>query len=107
VKISVAGHHYSISDRTKTYVAEELEELEKFFSPIIDAHLTITEESKQHKVDLVVNVQAHTLKSSGEGEKVYHAIDQSLKRMTSQLGRLHDKQRGHRAENHLKESAEG
>jgi ribosomal subunit interface protein len=76
-------------------VDEEVGKLEKFYSPIVDAHTTITEKGKHHKVDLVVNVQAHTLKSTGEDAKVYPAIDASIKWMTTQLKKLYDKQRGY------------
>jgi putative sigma-54 modulation protein len=106
VKISVAGHHYTVSDRARGYVDAEVGKLEKFYSPIIDAHTTITEEGKRHKVDLVVNVQAHTLKSTGEEQKVYPAIDNAVKRMTTQLKKLHDKQKGHRPELQAESSTE-
>jgi putative sigma-54 modulation protein len=99
VQINLSGHHYTVSDRTRTYVEAEAAKLEKFFSPIIDVHATITEEGRRHKADLVVNIQAHTLKSSGEDEKIYPAIDQAVNRMVSQLKKMHDKQRDHRGEN--------
>ena len=94
----VSGHHYTVSDRTREYAEQELGRMEKFYSPIIDAHITITEEGRLHKVDLVVNVQAHSFKSSGEDEKVYPAIDQAANRMTKQLKKHHDKQKDHRPE---------
>lgn len=94
--ISVSGHHYTVSDRTRKYVDGGLARLEKFYTPVIDAHLTITEEKRVHKVDLIVHVQAHTFKSSGEDEKVYPAIDLAIDRMTKQLKKHHDKQKGHR-----------
>ena len=98
VQVFISGHHYTVSDRTKTYVETETEKLEKFYSPVIDVHTTITEEGKRHKVDLVVNIHARTLKSSGEDEKIYPAIDQAVNRMISQLKKVHDKQRDHRSE---------
>ena len=41
--ISVSGHHYTVSDRTRTYADGELARLEKFYTPCIDAHRMITE----------------------------------------------------------------
>ena len=101
--ISVSGHHYTVSDRTRTYADGELARLEKFYTPVIDAHLTITEEGRLYKVDLVVNVQAHTFKSGGEDDKVYPAIDQTVK----QIKKHHDKQKGHRAEPHADQEVGG
>ena len=105
--ISVSGHHYTVSDRTRTYADGELARLEKFYTPVIDAHLTITEEGRLYKVDLVVNVQAHSFKSGGEDDKVYPAIDQSIDRMVKQLKKHHDKQKGHRAEPHADQEIGG
>ena len=49
-------------------------------------------------MNLVVNVHEHTLKSSGESDKIYPAIDQANNRLISQLKKLNDKQRSHRGE---------
>ena len=107
MQISITGHHYSVSERTKTYVETEAEKLEKFYAPIIDIHATITEEGRLHKVDLVVNIHARTLKSSGEDEKIYPAIDQATNRMISQLKKVHDRKKGHRGDKRDELSIEG
>lgn len=98
MQVSVSGHHYNVSDRTRQYVQAEAEKLEKFYHPLIDVHATITEEGREHRADLVVRVHAQTLKSTGSSEKVYTAIDQAMNRMTSQLKKVHDKRRDHRGE---------
>ena len=96
MQISISGHHYTVSDRTKSYVEEEVAGLEKFYAPLVDVHVKITEEGRTHRVDLVANVHAHTLKASGDAEQVYPAIDLAVNRMTTQLKKLHDKQRNRR-----------
>lgn len=98
VQTSISGHHYTVSDRTKAYVESEITKLEKFYAPLISVDTTITEEGRRHKVDLVVNIHARTLKSSGEDEKIYPAIDQAFNRMVSQLKKVHDKKKDHRGE---------
>ena len=98
VQVFISGHHYSVSERAKTYVETEVEKLEKFYSPVIDVHVTLTEEGRTHRADLVVNIHSRTLKSTGSDEKVYPAIDQAVNRMISQLKKVHDKQRDHRGE---------
>ena len=106
MQVSVSGHHYTVSERTRTYVEEEMAGLEKFFSPLVDVHATISEEGGENKVDLVVNVHAHTLKSSGGADKIYPAIDQAINRMISQLKKLKAKQKDHRGESHEEPSIE-
>jgi putative sigma-54 modulation protein len=107
VTISVSGNHYTVSNRMRTYADGEMARLEKFYTPFIDAHRTITEEGRLHKIDLLVNVQAHTLKSSGEDYKVYPAIGQSIDRMVKQLKKHHDKQNGPCAEAHADQEIGG
>ena len=99
--------HVSVSEGTKRYIEDEGAKLEKFYSPVIDANVKISEEGRQHKVDLVVHIHAHTLKSSGEEEKIHSAIDQAINRMISQLKKLHDKQKRFRGENREEPTSEG
>ena len=93
VQVTISGHRYSVSDRTRSYLEDEIKKFEKFFTPIVDTHVTIPEEGRRQHVDLVENVRGHTLKSSGEDDRNYSAIDQAANRMVSQLKKLHDKKR--------------
>ena len=96
MQVSVSGHHYTVSERTRSYIQGETAKLEKFYSPVVDAHATITEEGREHRVDLAVSVHAHTLKSAGAADN----------RMISQLKKLRDKQRSRRVDSREEVSVE-
>ncbi len=106
MQVSVSGHHYTVSERTRSYIQGETAKLEKFYSPVVDAHATITEEGREHRVDLAVSVHAHTLKSAGAADKLRPAIDQTINRMISQLKKLRDKQRSRRVDSREEVSVE-
>ena len=98
MQVSVSGHHFDISDRIRTYVEEEAGKLERFYSPLIDCHVTITEEGRMKRADVMVNVHAQSLKASCEVDSVYVAIDGAMEKTKHQLKRLHGKRhsrRGH------------
>jgi len=104
MQIIISGHHFTVSDGTRSYIESEAKKLEKFYAPIIDFHATLTEEGRRHKVDLVCNVHSHTFKSSGEDDKVHSSIDQAIKRMATQPKRQHDKQKEHRGDSAAKQA---
>ena len=96
MKISIEGHHYQVSDATRTYATSAVEKAERFYSPIIDCHMTIREAKATFTADLVVRVQGQTLKASDNDAKLYKAVDAACDKMTRQLQKLHDKRRNHR-----------
>lgn len=92
MQIMISGQHFELSDRIKTHVESRAHKLERFYDPIVDCQVKISEE-KLKKADLIVNVHKHLLKASADAESVYVAIDQAMDRMERQLKKLHDKQR--------------
>lgn len=55
------------------------EKLEKYYNPIIDVSATISQESRNYRVDLLANVRRKTPKSSGKADRLRvfdHAPDQ-------------------------------
>lgn len=98
MNVRVSGHHFDISDAIRKHVEEAAPKLERFYTPLIDVSVTIHHQAHDFRVDTIVNVSSQTLKSTGEADKVYIAIDTSVEKMGRQLKRLHDKRRGHRPE---------
>ena len=96
MRISIEGHHYQVSEATRTYVQSGLEKLERFYSPIIDCHVTLKEVKETFSADLIVRVQGQTLKSANSDTKLYKAVDEAIDKMIRQLQKLHDKRRSHR-----------
>ena len=96
MQVSVSGHHFDVSDRIRSHVEEEAAKLERFYSPLIDCQVVITEENRMRKVDVVVNVHGQTLKASHQVESAYVAVDGAMDKVKRQLKKLHDKRRKRR-----------
>ena len=99
MNLRVSGHHFDISDAIRKHVEDAIPKLERLYTPLIDVSVTVHHETHEFRADTIVNVSSQTLKSTGEADKVYIAIDSSVEKMGRQLKRLHDKRRGHRPEN--------
>ena len=96
MQVSISGRHFDVSDRIRSHVEEEAAKLERFYSPVIDCQVIITEENRLRKVDVVVNVHGQTLKASRQVESAYVAIDGAMDKIKRQLKKLHDKRRKRR-----------
>ncbi len=105
MQISISGHHFNISDRIKSYVEKEATKLERFYTPLIDCQVTITQESRGLKASVVVHVHAQNLRSTHEADKVYLAVDGAMGKMVRQLKKLHDKRRKPRGVSHVSQMA--
>lgn len=92
MQTSISGHHYHISDTTKEHIQQCVDRFEKYFSPIIDCMVTVTQDNNQFRTDIVVNVQGKTLKSSEDGDALFPVIDEAVGKMERQLRKLKDKQ---------------
>lgn len=98
MEIIISGHHYHVSDVTREHIESEVMRLERFYNPLIDCHVTITQEGHGYRVDVIVNVQGQTLKASNEGRKLFPIIDTATKKMGTQLKKLHDRRRKPRSD---------
>jgi ribosome-associated translation inhibitor RaiA len=54
VEISVTGHHVSLSENTRSQIQDDAAKLERFYSPLLECHITITEEGRDKKANVVV-----------------------------------------------------
>ena len=96
MQVSIAGHQFELSDRLKVYIEEELTKLERFYTPLLDCQVTLSQEGRTRRANVVVHVHAQVLKASHEADKVYIAVDGAMDKMGNQLKKLHDKRRHHR-----------
>lgn len=96
MQVSISGHRYDLSDRLRVYVEKELEKLGRFYTPLLDCQVTLSQERRKRKANIVVHVHAQVLTASHEADKVYAAVDGAMDKMGRQLKRLHDKRRYHR-----------
>ena len=93
MQIVISGHHYHVSDSTRTHIKAAVSRFERFYTPVLDCHITITKEAPAFRVDIIVNVHGQTLKASNTGNKLFPVIDGSAKKMIRQLKKLRDRRR--------------
>ncbi len=96
MQIVISGHHYHVSDSTRTHIKAAVSRFERFYTPVLGCHVTITKEEPAFRVDIIVNVHRQTLKASNAGSKLFPVIDGSAKKMIRQLQKLRDRRRKHR-----------
>ncbi|MDA0748135.1 MAG: ribosome-associated translation inhibitor RaiA [bacterium] len=109
MQISISGHHFDLTEKSKSYIEQEAVKLERFYSPLLDLRVTITEEHRVMKASVAVHVNTQHLSATHEAEKLYPAIDGAMEKMARQLKKLHDKRRKPRpvsAPDRIEESAE-
>jgi putative sigma-54 modulation protein len=96
MQVFFEGHHFQITDAARAYTQSAIEKIERFYSPIIDCHVTLTHENDLYRADMITRVQGQTLKSSDHDVKLYKAVDEAVEKMSRQLRKLHDKRRDYR-----------
>jgi putative sigma-54 modulation protein len=95
MQVVISGKHFDLSDRLRSHIEARADKLQRFYDPIIDCQVKVTEE-KAKRADLIVNVQKHLLKATGEAGSIYLAVDQAMEKMERQLKKLNTKQRSKR-----------
>ena len=93
MQIVISGHHYHVSDSARTYIKAAVSRFERFYTPVLGCHITITKEEPAFRVDIIVKVHGQTLKASNTGNKLFPVIDGSAKKMIRQLKKLRDRRR--------------
>ena len=91
MNIQVTGRNFAVSDNLRLYIDKEAAKLEKFFDRIIDLQAFVTSEKRVRNVEIIVNVQGHTLKATCEARSVYQAVEGAMDRVKVQLKKVHDK----------------
>ena len=98
MQISLTGHHFSISDRIRSYVDQAGSRLERYYTPLLGCRVTLRQDARLYKATVSVQLEGESLVATEEADRVYAAIDAAMSKMVSQLKRLHGKRRSHRPE---------
>ena len=93
MQILISGRHYHVSDSTRAHIKAAVSRFERFYTPVLGCHITLTKEEPAFRVDIIVNVHGQTLKASNTGNKLFPVIDGSAKKMIRQLKKLRDRRR--------------
>ncbi len=97
MKVTVTGKDYEVSDGLRTHLDEELEKLERYYDPVLDARVTVEKEDRQTKVNVVLHVQGNVLKAAHGADTIHAAVDGAIAKVKRQLKRQQEKRSDHRS----------
>jgi ribosomal subunit interface protein len=93
MKTEIRGKHFEVSGRLREFIEKESEKLKQFYDPILDTRITLERENRMYRVEIVVHVHNHILKSTDEQDVVHPALGGAIDKMVRQLKRVKEKQR--------------
>lgn len=94
MKVTITGKHIEISPEIKQYIENEIEQLEKYDKNIMNANAIIERNDKRYNVEMEISVKKHTFTASDEDFELIPSIDNTFKKLKTQLikyeKKLHD-----------------
>jgi len=95
MEIRISARHFELSDNLKDFSEEEINRLQKYYSNIINAELTMSVEKSRQIAELSVKVYGTLLTSKAKAFDMYLAVEQVVTKMERQIkkykGKLKDK----------------
>lgn len=94
MQTQITVRHFDANDQLRTYAAERLAKLKKYYDGITDAHIVLSDESTPSNgksAEIVLNVYRQTLSARNSATTHEEAIDQCVDRLRRQLARYKDK----------------
>lgn len=94
MKVTITGKHIDISPEIKKYIEDELYQLEKYEKHILNAKAVIERNDKRYHIEMEIAVKKHQFTASDEDFELIPSIDNTFKKLKSQLikyeKKLHD-----------------
>ena len=97
MNIQITSRHAKMSQSLQDSLTEELEKLERFHDKITSCHVVIDNEHSRKTVEIVMNMQNHTVSAKGKEENLGKAIDDALAKTERQLKKINEKIKDHKA----------
>jgi ribosome hibernation promoting factor len=104
MQITITARHFHLTNAIRDHINDSVFKLEKYFENIMTAHFVLSFENNQNKVELVMHVPKHNLKSETSEKDMYLAIDNAVDKMEQQVKKMKDKWSDHHKKS-LKESS--
>ena len=104
MRLSITGHHVELTDALKAHVQEKLSHLKAAVDHVLDVHVVLSVEKRQHICEVTVHAKGETLHAKAAEENLYAAIDVVVDKLNRQLKRYQAKLKRH-LQNHAAEEA--
>lgn len=106
MQITITARHFDLTNAIRDHIHGSVEKLEKYFDNIIVAHFVLSFENNLNKVELVMHVPKHNLKSETIEKDMYLAIDMAVDKIEQQIKKMKDKWNNYYQKRSLKESSQ-
>ncbi len=91
MKFNISGRNVEVNDYLKKVVNDKLGKLERFFTPDVEAQVTLSVEKSRQKVEVTIPVKGGMIRGEQESQDMYTSIDLVAEVIENQLKKYRKK----------------
>src|SRR4051812_46518704 len=99
MQITIKGRHWKVSPDYRAYAERRIEKLQRYFSHLISAQLTVTEEGYRHQAELRIFGNGVDVTSRAQDKDATVALDAVLEKQERALKRRKEQIKDHKKKN--------
>jgi len=99
MQITIKGRHWKVTPDYREYAERRIEKLQRYFSHLISAQLTVTEEGYRHQAELRIFGNGFDLTGKAEDPDPKVALDAVLEKQERALKRRKEQIKDHKKKN--------
>lgn len=92
MQVDIVARHFDISEKTSSYVSNEIARLEKYFDRITSCRVILEKITEiEYSAEIVVNVPGEHLSASEKSDDLTKSTDFAVKKMIRQIKKYKSK----------------
>jgi len=99
MQITIKGRHWKVTPDFRAYAERRIEKLQRYFSHLISAQLTVTEEGYRHQAELRIFGNGVDLTGKAQDPDPRVALDAVLEKQERALKRRKEQMKDHKKKN--------
>ena len=96
MNIQITSRRSKVSKDTKSFIKQELENLDKYYDKITSSHVILDSENINKTVEIIVNIQGSTVNAKAKSENLGKSIDDAFQKIIRQLKKFKGKIKTHK-----------
>ncbi len=102
MQLDITGHHVSVTDSLRDYVAVKLRKISRHFELVSNVHCILTVEKLRHKAEATVQANGARIYADYTDQDMYAAIDGLTDKLERRVRKHKEKLVDHHARDSLK-----
>tara|TARA_B100001750_G_C15323038_1_gene503218 strand:+ start:411 stop:731 length:321 start_codon:yes stop_codon:yes gene_type:complete len=102
MQLNITGHHITVSDPLKNYVAVKLNKISRHYDLVTNVHCILTVEKLRHKAEATVQANGVKIYADNIDQNMYAAIDGLSDKLERRVRRHKEKLVDHHARDSMK-----